>query len=1763
MQLRYVNSLLPPTTSTAKVTALAWAPNSRRLAAVTLSRIVSLFDENGDLKDKFSTKAADPKGSKFYTVIGMAFSPDSTRLAIAQSDDIIFVYKIGTQWGDKKTICNKLQQTASITCIIWPSIHQHEILFGLTDGKVKVGQLRSNRTVTAYAHGVGASAVVSLASCPDGSISLAGHLDGSIYRLILENGATSVSAVKFASYGSVPTALAWGKSIVVSGPDCKVVFYNLNGEVLQQFDYSNNMQVAQEFFTACFNPVGETVVFGCYNGFHIFSESNQPGLWEDIGEMTVENLYSVSTLSWKPDGSQLAAGCLCGNVDVYDVCLRQYRYQGKFEFTYITKSQVIVRRLSTGSRTMLRSHQGWEITQINIYHDQYLIAHTPKTLLMGNLETYKLSEVPWCGGGHEIFVLDNPLACMVHNAGELSLVEYGCNRVLGTCRTEHVSPYLISIRLNEMLRTSENSAQEEVKKMAYLIDLHTIRILDLVRGVTAGTVIHDLKIDWLELNPLATHLLFRDKKNQLHLFNIASQERTTMLNFCSYVQWVPGSDVVVAQNRENLYIWYSIRDPEQATIFPIKGEVEGMERKSNRTEIIVNEAGIMVSYVLDEALIEFGSALESLNYDRAIAILEPLQLTPETQAMWKQLSETALSHQELLVAEHCCAALGDVAKARFLRKVNKSAQAIIQVAGHDGKDHYFVQAKLALLHHQWKVAETFLLEHGHVAETIQMYTDCHRWKEAIAVAESHSHPDAENLRRSYFEWLLQTGQEEEAGKIKESEGDILGAISLFLNGGLPGLAAECANNQPSFAFQSEVLESIAGALQQAGMFEKAGDFLERLGKYERAKESYCRGHAYRRAVELARRVFPSEVICLEEVWGTWLVAQNQVDTAISHFIEAGCGTKAIEAAIASCQWTKAVQIVEAQNSKVGLPFYEQLARHFEEVHQYSEAEKFFVRAKLAHEAVEMYTRVDDFDAAYKVAARHLSDGEAYALFLQRARELEATKSFRDAEKLYLEAKEPDLAINMYKKAHMFDQMIRLVEMHRKDLLAETHLHLAQQLENEGALREAEQHYVGAQDWKSTVKMYMARNMWEDAMRVAKRFGGTDGTKQVAFAWAVTLGGEAGGQLLVKLGLVEQAIEYATDAGAFEHAFDLCRTSLKHKLPEVQLKYAMFLEDEGQFREAEDAFITVGKPREAIDMYIHQEDWLAAMRVADLCDPAAMTDVQVAQGYALITQKDYARAEALFIKARKADLALKMYKDALKWDEVIRVAEKYLPLNVSEVHSELAHFMQRLNGGSDTAESILARARALEHGLDYSAAIDVYLQLDVNLMPNMKDLQQVWKAAIKLAKGFVQTRVEEVVGIVAQRLKKAGSFEDAGSLHEDIGAKREAAEMYIFAGLWDRARKVASCSTPLLQQHVEELYKDYLREKGAAEELVKTGNILEALELFFQREQWTKVHEFAALLGKDSTKEFSFRHAQHCVQDDKCAEALEILIQYGVPMAQRTYDLCRSIASQLFSSDEDNLPDEKSVQSLRNILYQVATASSEIKGGISNVIELKELLMVAHFNALRYTCRAQGLEAIEAKLAISLLRYAGIIPADKVFYEAGMACKQRVQMGWLDMAFMFLNRYLDITEAMEESSDRAIIDSTGFESSDIHHDFPIPEKHFLEEYKREEVRDWVIQLSLDQQVKRSLPSRNCDNCGIEIYLASLTCFSCKIESDACCVTGFPILEADKEQCHLCLTPSNKEDWDNFVSKCHFCPWCQENLNIPTPSKSSPSSMPDKR
>ena len=61
----------------------------------------------------------------------MAFSPSGDRIAIAQSDNIVFIYKIGTEWGDKKSISNKFQHSCPVTCLVWPTTRPSEVIYGM------------------------------------------------------------------------------------------------------------------------------------------------------------------------------------------------------------------------------------------------------------------------------------------------------------------------------------------------------------------------------------------------------------------------------------------------------------------------------------------------------------------------------------------------------------------------------------------------------------------------------------------------------------------------------------------------------------------------------------------------------------------------------------------------------------------------------------------------------------------------------------------------------------------------------------------------------------------------------------------------------------------------------------------------------------------------------------------------------------------------------------------------------------------------------------------------------------------------------------------------------------------------------------------------------------------------------------------------------------------------------------------------------------------------------------------------------------------------------------------------------------------------------------------------------------------------------------------------------------------------------------------------------------------------------------------------
>jgi len=84
------------------------------LACVNNEKVVFLYDDKGEVRDKFKAKGnADAPGDGTFIVQAIAYSPDSARLALAQSDNIVFVYKLGHEWKEKKSISNKFSTQVS------------------------------------------------------------------------------------------------------------------------------------------------------------------------------------------------------------------------------------------------------------------------------------------------------------------------------------------------------------------------------------------------------------------------------------------------------------------------------------------------------------------------------------------------------------------------------------------------------------------------------------------------------------------------------------------------------------------------------------------------------------------------------------------------------------------------------------------------------------------------------------------------------------------------------------------------------------------------------------------------------------------------------------------------------------------------------------------------------------------------------------------------------------------------------------------------------------------------------------------------------------------------------------------------------------------------------------------------------------------------------------------------------------------------------------------------------------------------------------------------------------------------------------------------------------------------------------------------------------------------------------------------------------------------------------------------------------------
>jgi hypothetical protein len=100
-------------------------------------------------------------------------------------------------------------------------------------------------------------------------------------------------------------------------------------------------------------------------------------------------------------------------------------------------------------RTWLHTAYGHALGRITVHQERYLISRTPATLLLGNLDTCRLSEIAWPHvGGGERFSFDNErvgwLAAAPCAAACSAAAGTGLIHALGCCCMLHMIPSMSS-----------------------------------------------------------------------------------------------------------------------------------------------------------------------------------------------------------------------------------------------------------------------------------------------------------------------------------------------------------------------------------------------------------------------------------------------------------------------------------------------------------------------------------------------------------------------------------------------------------------------------------------------------------------------------------------------------------------------------------------------------------------------------------------------------------------------------------------------------------------------------------------------------------------------------------------------------------------------------------------------------------------------------------------------------------------------------------------------------------------------------------------------------------------------------------------------------------------------------------------------------------------------------------------------------------------------------------------------------------------------
>ena len=217
----------------------------------------------------------------------------------------------------------------------------------------------------------------------------------------------------------------------------------------------------------------------------------------------------------------------------------------------------------------------------------------------------------------------------------------------------------------------------------------------------------------------------------------------------------------------------------------------------------------------------------------------------DTNSMWLLLGNIALKNLNLSIGERAFAAIGDIAKVEFIKQCMNDSNMI------------------ALLDNDWERFES-----GDFDTVLKTYLNTFNWDRAIQFARHYGRTElVSDIQAKYYDWLLETGQHSIAAQILEQSGKFEEAVALYIKSGRMYQVAKLITSQfeSNNHLSKSLVLSVIDELKKFDSFEEAGDLLQLpiIDDVDGALRSFIKAKSFAKAINLARKSFPDQVVSLE------------------------------------------------------------------------------------------------------------------------------------------------------------------------------------------------------------------------------------------------------------------------------------------------------------------------------------------------------------------------------------------------------------------------------------------------------------------------------------------------------------------------------------------------------------------------------------------------------------------------------------------------------------------------------------------------------------------------------------------------------------------------------------------------------------------------------------------------------------------------------------------------------------------------------------